>query len=435
MLRAFICVVFSIGLTLCSFAPWAEADEEEGSGRQAFLGALIVTGTAPPIEDGVILARYGRITSVGERWAGDIPEDAERIDVSGKVIIPGLVNTHGHVGGTQGLESATEFHTAEIVAEQLARYARYGVTSVFSLGGDRGAGLRAADERERQGIDHARLFVAGPLIEATTPADAERWVGRATAMQLDLIQIRVDDEFDSVTKMPPHVYARIIEKAHAVDLRVATHVYELADAKGVVAAGADMLARSIRDQEVDDELIALLKERNVCVCPALMREVAAFAYARTPTFFDDPFFLNEADATVLEALRAPARQQEVTADPLTKRARDAFEIAKRNLKKLADAGVTIAFGTGSGPPAQFPGYFEHMELALMVEAGLTPGQVLRAATVDAARCLGEAGRVGSLDPGAWADFIVLNADPSQDILNARQIDSVWIAGTRVPARK
>jgi len=405
--------------------------QDEGSGRKAFLGALILPGAGDPIEDGALLVRYGRVTSVGSRWAGEIPDDAEIVELAGKVIVPGLVNAHGHVGGTVGLESGADLHSDEIVADQLARYARYGVTSVFSLGGDRGPGLRAASRRESFDVDRARLFVAGPVIDAETPAEAGRQVELAAGLGVDLIKIRVDDFFDTREKMPPHVFRAVIESAHERGLRVAAHVYELEDAKALVEAGVDLLAHSVRDRDVDDELIALMREREVCLCPTLTRELSVFAYAQRPAFFDDPFFLRDADPAVVAALQDPERQRAVADDPATERAREGLEVARRNLARLADAGVRIAFGTDTGPPGRFQGYFEHVELEMMVEAGLTPAQALRAATVDAARCFGHEGRVGELEPGAWADFVVLSADPTEDIRNLRRIESVWIAGRPV----
>ena len=113
------------------------------------------------------------------------------------------------------------------------------------------------------------------------------------------------------------------------------------------------------------------------------------------------------------------------------RYKTALNVAMRNVKKLSDAGVTIAMGTDTGPPARFQGYFELMELEMLVKAGLTPRQALVSATGDAARCLKIDAEVGTLEAGKWADFVALDADPLADISNVRKIDSVWIAGNRV----
>jgi imidazolonepropionase-like amidohydrolase len=215
---------------------------------------------------------------------------------------------------------------------------------------------------------------------------------------------------------------------------VAAHIFYLEDAKGVLAAGADFIAHSIRDRDVDDEIIRQLKARDVCLCPTLMREVSAFVYESEPSFFSDPFFLREADASVLALLRDPKRQETTRTSAAAQSYKKALETASRNLERLVQAGVRIAMGTDTGPPGRFQGYFEHMELELMAKAGLTPRQILLSATGDAARCTKLDGKVGTIRPGAAADFVVLARNPLDDIRNTRSIESVWIAGNKVPPR-
>jgi imidazolonepropionase-like amidohydrolase len=208
----------------------------------------------------------------------------------------------------------------------------------------------------------------------------------------------------------------------------------LEDAKGLLRAGTDLLAHSVRDLPVDRELIDLMKARDVCVVPTLMREVSVFAYAERPAFFDDPFFKSEADAGVLTALAEPERMARVAGAPNTRNVRDQWlPMAMKNLEVLSDAGIGIAMGTDSGQAGRFQGYFEHVELERMAEAGLAPERVLRAATGEAARCMKLQG-VGTLTSGAWADFVVLTADPLVDVRNSRSIDAVYVAGNRVPGR-
>jgi imidazolonepropionase-like amidohydrolase len=348
--------------------------------------------------------------------------------------VPGLINTHGHVGETQGLRSGPEFYTEENVLRQLGLYARYGVTTVFSLGGDREQAFRLREVQDTPGLNRARIYVAGPVIAATTPETARRAVDRVAAMKPDFIKIRVDDNLGATPKMPPAIYRAVIERAHEKNLRVASHLFYQGDARSLLETGTDFVAHSIRDQEVDAATIALLKKRDVCVCPTLTREVSTFVYESRPAFFDDPFFLKEADQRVLDELLDPKRQQAMRASKAAQQYKAALEVASRNLKKLAEAGVRIAFGTDTGPPARFQGYFEHMELELMAKAGLTPMQILKSATGDAARCMQVAGKIGTLQPGAWADLIVLEKNPLDDIRNMRSIHSVWIAGNRIPGR-
>jgi len=397
---------------------------------QAFVGARLIDGTgAAPVENAVILVRDGRIEAVGPKV--EVPAGAERIDLKGKTVIPGLINSHGHVGQARGLDSRPEVNTDDNVLGQLGLYARYGVTTVFSLGGDGEAGLRAREAQKSGSLDRARLYLAGTVVTATTPEQAGSQVQQVALLKPDFIKFRVDDNLGTTAKMPPAVFQAVIDAAHRQKLRAAAHIFYLDDAKTLARGGVDFLAHSVRDREVDSELISLLKERNLCLCPTLTREVSAFAYDSTPEFFSDPYLRNEADPAVLAALSSPERQKTVKNAAAYRRA---LELASANLKKLSDAGVPIAFGTDSGPAGRFQGYFEHMELELMAKAGLSPMKILVAATSGAARCLGVADSLGSIAPGRWADLVVLEKDPLADIRNARAIESVWIAGRRVPGR-
>ena len=214
-------------------------------------------------------------------------------------------------------------------------------------------------------------------------------------------------------------------------MRVATHLFYLADAKSLLDAGSDFVAHSIRDADVDADVIAKLEKRNICVSPTLMREVSTFVYESTPAFFSDSLFLTHSNREWMTSLQKPEAQQAMRTSTSAQRYKVALEVAKRNLKRLSDAGVPIAMGTDTGPTGRFQGYFELMELEQMVSAGLTPRQALTAATRDAARCMKLDRDLGTLEPGKWADFVVLDASPLDNISNVRRIASVWIAGNRV----
>ena len=393
-------------------------------GLQAFVGARIIDGNGDaPVENGVLVVRDGRIEAVGASDAVDIPPDAEQIDVTGRTIMPGLINAHGHVNPRP--------YTEDEVESQLALYARYGVTTVFSLGGDGPEGMAVRDRQDTPDLDHARLFVAGPVVTGDTPEEAVAVVNAVADSGADIVKIRVDDNLGASTKMTPEVYQAVIETAHQRGLRLAAHLYYLEDAKGLLEAGADLVAHSVRDVEVDAQMITLLRDSGVCVCPTLMREVSTFVYESRPDFFDDPFFLREDHAADIEAFTAPAFQERNrSSGAQTYKAQ--LEVAKRNVKTLSDAGIPIAMGTDTGPTARFQGYFEHGELALMVEAGLTPMQVIVASTSDAARCMEVDTDLGSLEIGKWADFLVLGANPLDDIGNTHSLESVYIAGNLVP---
>ena len=396
---------------------------------RAFVGATVIEGSGPVLERATIVVRSGRIVEIGPR--AEVPKGAAVVDVAGRTIVPGLINAHGHVGETTGLRSGPETYSRENALSQLRRYARYGVTSVLSLGGDQPPSFELRDAQGVETLDRARLYVAGPVLTPSTPEEAADAVARAAALHPDFLKIRVDDNLGTTSKMPEPTYRAVIDHAHRRKLRLAAHLFYLADAKALLRAGADFIAHSVRDADVDEELIKLLKERDVCVCPTLAREVSTFVYETRPAFFDDPFFLRDADKQVLEQLQDPKRQQAMRESKAAQRYKVALEVASRNLKTLADRGVRIAFGTDTGPPARFQGYFEHLELELMAKAGLTPQQILRSATGDAARCIGLQGQIGSLQRGAWADFVVLKENPLTDIRKMRTIDAVYIAGNRV----
>lgn len=423
MLRRSIATVVT-GLSIAS------CGTNHGETTTAFVGARIIDGTgAAPIENGVMVVRAGRIEAVGTAEFVAIPEGAKRIDVSGRTIIPGLINTHGHVGDVLGLEGG--HYSEENILRQLRLNARYGVTTVNSLGGDGEAGILVRDAQDVPTLDRARLFVAGPVVTGDTPGEARTVVDENAAMNVNFIKIRIDDNLRTTSKMAPAIYEAVIDRAHEKGLRVASHVYYLDDAKALLYAGTDFIAHSVRDQAVDEELIELLVQKGVCYSPTLTREVSTFVYEDVPDFFDDPFFLKEADPKAIAQLQDPDRQRAMRDSRSAQHYKEALEVALGNLRPLADGGVKIAFGTDAGPATRFQGYFEHMELALMAEGGLTPMEIIVSATGDAARCLG-LDDVGTLERGKWADFVVLAENPLDDIENSRTIESVWIAGNEVP---
>jgi imidazolonepropionase-like amidohydrolase len=246
----------------------------------------------------------------------------------------------------------------------------------------------------------------------------------------DWMKIRVDDNLGATEKMPWETVQAVLDATHERGLRLATHLFYLDDAKRLLRMGTDLVAHSIRDADVDDEVIGLLAETGTCYVPTLTREVSAFVYASRPDFFDDPFFREGAKESEIDRLSAPAFMQAMSESRSAALYREGLGKALRNLKRLSDAGIPIAFGTDAGPPGRFPGYFEHMELELMVEAGLTPEQVLTSATRIAASCLNMPG-VGTLEPGKWADLLVLGANPLENIGATKTLEKVFIAGNEV----
>ena len=414
-----------------------------------FQHANVIDGSGGPLlKDAVLVVAQGKIRQLGLGPNVKVPPSAQVVDLSGKTIIPGIINLHGHVGMTKGLAQSADHYTRENVEANLLTYARYGVTTTTSMGTDLDLIIRIRDEQRRGHLTGARVFTAlqgfttragypthvpgvkGVAQEVTSAAQARHWVDQLAAKGADVVKMWVDDHHDTFEKLSPAVYGAIIKQAHKKGMKAFAHLYELDDAKGLTRAGIDVMAHSIRDREVDDELIALLKKNNVTAVATLSREKSTFIYADSPPWLDDPFFKQSTTAEVIQAVRTRLKARQAK-DKEREINQKGFEMAKHNLKKLSDAGVRIGFGTDTGPPARFPGFFEHWEMEMMIEAGLTPMQVIVSFSKNAAEALGVAKEFGTLAKGKAADFIVLDKDPLADIRNSRSIHAVYLGGKKV----
>ncbi len=422
----------------------------DGAEIAAFKGFTLIGNGAPQRDAGMIVTD-GRITWVGPAAQMKIPPGGSVQDLTGRYVIPGMINLHGHVSIVSGLVQDTKrFYTREGVARNLVLYARYGITAVASLGTDQPLVYQIRQEQRAGRPTMARIFTAGrgftgkggyPSViagmegvpfEAATPQEAAAAVDRLALQHPDLVKIWVEDHGGTLPKIPIEISTAIIQAAHRHGLKVVAHIFYLQDAKQLAAAGIDGFAHSVRDQPVDDELIRLMKQHGTWQMAAtLSREASLFAYAKPSQVLDDPFFAGSVAPDVLAELKSAAYRQKIAADPELARYPEYLRTAQRNLKRLADSGVRYGFGTDSGPPARFAGYFEHWEAQLMVEAGLTPAQVIAAATRSAAEFLGAAKDLGSLEQGKWADFVVLRENPLTDIRNTRTIEQVFIAGNPI----
>lgn len=411
-------------LSLLAFVP-------AGAETIAFTGARVIDGTGKaPIANGVVVVTDGKIVAVGTRARTPVPAGATRIDVTGKTIMPGIVNAHGHL--FFDAKSAVPARTQ--LTDQLALYARYGVTTVYSLGDDGVETVKLRDELRTApfGPGMARLYVSGPVLTARTAEEGRATVTANAARGVDIIKIRLEGPPDAPIRTPA-VYGAMIDQAHLDKLRIAVHMFTADETKGVVDAGADILAHSIRDRDADPELIAAIKANGVGYIPTLTRDLSVFVYESTPDFVSDPFFTKEAAyREPLQPLLDPEAQAKVKASASAQAIKPALEQAKRNLKLLSDAGVQIAMGTDTGAPTgRWQGYFEHLEMQMMVEAGMTPAKVIFAATGGAAKVMRIDDMVGTLRPGRQADLLVLGANPLADIRNTHSLEQVWIAGRKL----
>ena len=395
----------------------------------ALVGARVIDGSgAAPIANATLLITNGRIERVGPAASLKIPPGATRVELAGKTVIPGLINAHGHLGN--GDRALTVY---DQIIQQLQLYQKFGVTTVYALGDDGVQSVRVREENNKGPLTRARLFVSGARATADTVEAARKTIADRHALGVNIIKTGIG-EGNNGEDMRAEVYTALIDEAHKRKLRVAAHLVNLADAKGLVNAGLDVIAHSIRDHDVDAAFIAELKRRDVGYIPTLTRDLSVFQYESTPDYINDAFFLRGMPlyAANIARVKDPALHAKIKANPGTGRSRQQFDQALRNLKLLSDGGVMIAMGTDSGTgTGRWQGYFEHVEMELMVKAGMTPMQSLVAATGNAAKVMRIDGELGTLQPGKRADFVVLTADPLADIKNTRTIESVWMDGRRI----
>jgi imidazolonepropionase-like amidohydrolase len=439
-------VILSSVLSVLAICPRAAAQAKPQT--IVLKGARLIDGTGrPAIENSVLVIEGDHVVAAGKAGAVSVPKGADVKDMSGKTIMPALINLHGHLGlSNNGADSAVGHYTQENVIKQLNKYLSYGVATVASFGQDEDEIYKVRDAQHSGNVNGAHLYTAGQGFVDTgkanptdhryrlkTPDEARADIRELSAHHPDFVKMWVDDGLGHGVKITPEVYQAIIDEAHKQHLRVFAHEFYLGDAKGLLAAGIDGFAHSIRDQAVDQDVMQKMKARGVFLIPTLVRDEVLFAYADNLKWLDDPFFKSGYDPAAVALVRGSENVEKGRKDPDIAKYRAGLEMAKKNLKTLSDAGVKIGFGTDSGIPTRFPGYFEHRELQLMVEAGLTPMQAIMAATATNADILGGAKTFGTLQSGRRADFLVLDANPLDDIHNTEKLAAVWQSGKVVPS--
>lgn len=397
-----------LGACALTAAAACASGEPEGGPATVFEGARLITGNGDVITDAAFVVQEGRVTAVGSADELEAPSGAARVDLTGRTVMPALVNAHMHLPSTRAER-----------AEQLRHNAFYGAAAVTSLGLDDGEiPMQMATERTPGA---ARALTAGAGITRPEPGRSEvpYWVETPEASReavaemagagVNLIKIWVDDRGGRYEKMTPELYGPVIEEAHEHGLRVAAHIFALEDAKGLLRAGVDAFAHGVRDQDVDDDFVEMITARpDVFYIPNLpdpgvTRELSWLAGT-----------IPQAELAEMQAESAGGGEPS-----------ESFMIQARNLARLDAAGVRIAFGTDGGSP-----WAAHLELEDMVLAGMRPDDVIVAATRTSAELL-RLDDLGTLEPGKSASFLVLEADPLVDITNTRRIEAVYLDGVEV----
>jgi len=393
----------------------------------ALTHATLIDGTgAAPQRDVTIVIEQGRIREIGPGLAA--PPNASVIDLTGKFVVPGIINGHGHVGPPPR-------------DPQLRQYALYGVTTTTSMYFDQDdiaefkARQKAGDLRGARILTVKYRFMSEPFkpgSEAKTPEEGRAKVDEIVANGADFVKVWIDAQGGRHPKLTPEFTAAVMDQARKHGKIRMAHIVELADARRIVDQGVNVLAHNVRDQEIPDDFIATLKERNVSVISTLAREEAMFVFGDSPGFTDNPFFQKGLTPERLALLKTKKRDEQAS-DPARPKLMNAFEIDKINVRKLLNAGVRLGFGTDSGgDPNRFfiQGFFEHRQMELMRDAGLSPMQVIQTFSKNNSELLGIDKDFGTLAKDKAADLLVLTKNPLDDITNMRTIEAVYLGGKK-----
>ena len=417
----------------------ARSQSRTSSSGTIYEGARLIVGDGTVVEDGAFVVGEGRITALGRRGAIAAPAGAARVDLSGKTVMPAMINAHVHIGYEGYTTWGAENYTAQNVLNHLQREAFYGVGATQSVGSSplEASMQFAADQRAGTFPPASRFFFmpgmappnGGPdailmkgttvlhaVYEVSTAPEARAAVRMMAGRQLKHVKIWVDDRRGTYPKMTPEVYNAVIDEAHAHRMLVHAHAIAMADQKAVVRAGADVLVHTVGNEKLDDELVALIAEKK----PYWTTVIGLGD--RSEACDGDPFVDQTYPAQALAAIRATG------CAPASPNAGAREAALANNVPKMVAAGARLVLGTDAGITVRHAfGWADHHEMTRWVELGLTPAQAIVAATSRPAELLGITD-MGTLAAGKSADFIVLDANPLDNIRNTRRIASVYLRG-------